>query len=146
RTPRRAAARRARGPAVPAGAGTCHVYAYASADPAMATNIVVNAKTSRPSVCNAAETLLVHEEIAPSWLPDALGELHKLGVVLRGDDLVRAIWPDAEPAQDSDWGTEYLDLMLAVRVVPGLDAALAHIARWGTRNSGAIVAQDIAAA
>ena len=133
-------------PVVIDGDGNCHVYVDASADPAMATNIVVNAKTSRPSVCNAAETLLVHEKIAPSWLPDALGELHKLGVVLRGDDLVRAIWPDAEPAQDSDWGTEYLDLTLAVRVVPGLDAALAHIARWGTRNSEAIVAQDIAVA
>ena len=133
-------------PVVIDGDGNCHVYVDASADPAMATNIVVNAKTSRPSVCNAAETLLVHEEIAPAWLPDALGELHKLGVVVRGDDHVRALWPDAEPAQDSDWGTEYLDLILAVRVVPGLDAALAHIARWGTRNSEAVVAQDIAVA
>ncbi len=133
-------------PVVIDGDGNCHVYVDASAAPAMATNIIVNAKTSRPSVCNAAETLLVHEEIAPSWLPDALSELHKLGVVVRGDDQVRAIWPDAEPAQDADWGTEYLDLILAVRVVPGLDAALAHIARWGTRNSEAIVAQDIAVA
>ena len=133
-------------PVVIDGDGNCHVYVDASADPAMATNIVVNAKTSRPSVCNAAETLLVHEEIAPNWLPDALDELHKLGVVVRGDDQVRAIWPDAEPAQDSDWATEYLDLTLAVRVVPGLDAALTHIARWGTRNSEAIVAQDIAVA
>ncbi|HEX9551731.1 MAG TPA: glutamate-5-semialdehyde dehydrogenase, partial [Streptosporangiaceae bacterium] len=133
-------------PVVIDGDGNCHVYVDASADPVMALSIVVNAKTSRPSVCNAAETLLVHEEIAPSWLPDALSELHKLGVVVRGDDQVRAIWPDAEPAQDADWGTEYLDLILAVRVVPGLDAALAHIARWGTRNSEAIVAQDIAVA
>jgi glutamate-5-semialdehyde dehydrogenase len=133
-------------PVVIDGDGNCHVYVDASADPAMATNIVVNAKTSRPSVCNAAETLLVHEEIAPNWLPGALDELHKLGVVVRGDDQVRAIWPDAEPAQDSDWAAEYLDLILAVRVVPGLDPALAHIARWGTRNSEAIVAQDIAVA
>jgi glutamate-5-semialdehyde dehydrogenase len=133
-------------PVVIDGDGNCHVYVDASADPAMATNIVVNAKTSRPSVCNAAETLLVHEEIAPNWLPGALDELRKLGVVVRGDDQVRAIWPDAEPAQDSDWATEYLDLILAVRVVPGLDAALAHVARWGTRNSEAIVAQDIAVA
>jgi glutamate-5-semialdehyde dehydrogenase len=133
-------------PVVIDGDGNCHVYVDASADPAMATNIIVNAKTSRPSVCNAAETLLVHEQIAPSWLPDALGELHKLGVVVRGDDQVRAIWPDAEPAQDADWGTEYLDLVLAVRVVGGLDAALEHIARWGTRNSEAIVTQDIASA
>jgi glutamate-5-semialdehyde dehydrogenase len=65
----------------------------------MATNIIVNAKTSRPSVCNAAETLLVHEQIAAAWLPDALGELHKRGVVVRGDDQVRALWPDAERRQ-----------------------------------------------
>ena len=133
-------------PVVIDGDGNCHVYVDASADPAMATSIIVNAKTSRPSVCNAAETLLVHEQIAAGWLPGALGELHKLGVVVRGDHQVRAIWPDAEPASDDDWGTEYLDLILAVRVVPDLDAALAHIARWGTRNSEAIVAQDIAAA
>ncbi len=133
-------------PVVIDGDGNCHVYVDASADQAMATSIIVNAKTSRPSVCNAAETLLVHERIAAGWLPDVLGELHKVGVVVRGDDQVREIWPDAEPASDADWGTEYLDLILAVRVVPDLDAALAHIARWGTRNSEAIVAQDIAAA
>ena len=85
----------------------------------------------------------MHEAIAATWLPDALGELHKLGVVVRGDERVRAIWPDAEPATESDWGTEYLDLILAVRVVDGLDEALAHIARWGTRNSEAVVARDI---
>jgi glutamate-5-semialdehyde dehydrogenase len=133
-------------PVVIDGDGNCHVYVDASADPQMATSIIVNAKTSRPSVCNAAETLLVHAAIAKTWLPDALGELHKLGVVVRGDDQVRAIWPDAELARDSDWGTEYLGLILAVRVVGDLDEALAHIARWGTRNSEAIVTQDIAAA
>jgi glutamate-5-semialdehyde dehydrogenase len=133
-------------PVVIDGDGNCHVYVDASADQRLATSIIVNAKTSRPSVCNAAETLLVHAAIAESWLPDALGELHKLGVVVRGDDRVRSLWPDAEPAADSDWGTEYLDLVLAVRVVADLDAALAHISRWGTRNSEAIVAQDIGAA
>ncbi|HYS32000.1 MAG TPA: glutamate-5-semialdehyde dehydrogenase [Streptosporangiaceae bacterium] len=133
-------------PVVVDGDGNCHVYVDASADPEMATSIVVNAKTSRPSVCNAAETLLVHAAVAATWLPDALGELHKLGVVVRGDDAVRDVWPDAEPATDSDWGTEYLDLILAVRVVANLDEALAHIARWGTRNSEAIVTRDIAAA
>ena len=130
-------------PVVIDGDGNCHVYVDASADPRMATSIIVNAKTSRPSVCNAAETLLVHADIAPTWLPDALGELHKLGVVVRGDERVREIWPDAEQASDSDWGTEYLDLVLAVRVVADLDEALAHIARWGTRNSEAVVARDI---
>jgi glutamate-5-semialdehyde dehydrogenase len=133
-------------PVVIDGDGNCHVYVDASADQQLATSIIINAKTSRPSVCNAAETLLVHAAVAESWLPDALGELHKLGVVVRGDDRVRSLWPDAEPAADSDWGTEYLDLVLAVRVVADLDAALAHISRWGTRNSEAIVAQDIGAA
>ncbi len=130
-------------PVVIDGDGNCHVYVDGSADPELATGIIVNAKTSRPSVCNAAETLLVDEAIAGTWLPDALGELHKLGVEVRGDEQVRAIWPDAEPATESDWGTEYLDLILAVRVVDGLDEALAHIARWGTRNSEAVVARDI---
>jgi len=133
-------------PVVIDGDGNCHVYVDAAADPAMATSIVVNAKTSRPSVCNAAETLLVHERIAPRWLSDALGELHKLGVVVRGDGQVRELWPDAEPATEHDWATEYLDLVLAVRIVPDMDAALAHIARWGTRNSEAIITQDIGAA
>jgi glutamate-5-semialdehyde dehydrogenase len=130
-------------PVVIDGDGNCHVYVDASADLEMATAIVINAKTSRPSVCNAAETLLVHGAIAAAWLPDVLGELHKLGVELRADERARAIWPDAEPAQESDWATEYLGLILAVRVVDGLDDALAHISRWGTRNSEAIVARDI---
>ncbi|HEX9032302.1 MAG TPA: glutamate-5-semialdehyde dehydrogenase [Streptosporangiaceae bacterium] len=133
-------------PVVIDGDGNCHVYVDASADLEMATGIIVNAKTSRPSVCNAAETLLVHEAVAQAWLPDALGELHKLGVVVRADERVRQIWPDAEPADEGDWGTEYLDLILAVRVVTDLDEALAHISKWGTRNSEAIVAQDIAVA
>jgi glutamate-5-semialdehyde dehydrogenase len=130
-------------PVVIDGDGNCHIYVDASADPAVATAVVVNAKTSRPSVCNAAETLLVHAGIAQSWLPEVLGELDKRGVVLRADDRARAIWPDAEPAAESDWATEYLDLILAVRVVDGLDEALAHIARWGTRNSEAVIARDL---
>ena len=133
-------------PVVIDGDGNCHVYVDASADPQMATAIVVNAKTSRPSVCNAAETLLVHEAIARRWLPGALDELHKLGVTVRGDERVHEIWPDAEPATERDWATEYLDLELAVRVVPSMDEALAHIARWGTRNSEAIVTGDLRAA
>jgi glutamate-5-semialdehyde dehydrogenase len=130
-------------PVVIDGDGNCHVYVDASADLDMATDIVVNAKTSRPSVCNAAETLLVHSAIAQAWLPDVLGELDKRGVVLRADERAGAIWPDAQAAQDSDWATEYLDLIMAVRVVDSLDEALAHIRRWGTRNSEAIVARDI---
>lgn len=133
-------------PVVIDGDGNCHVYVDASADLDLATAIVVNAKTSRPSVCNAAETLLVHAEIADSWLPDVLGQLDRRGVTLRGDERVRACWPDAEPATEDDWATEYLDLILAVRVVDSLDEALAHIGRYGTRNSEAVVARDIGAA
>jgi glutamate-5-semialdehyde dehydrogenase len=133
-------------PVVIDGDGNCHVYVDASADLRAAASIVVNAKTSRPSVCNAAETLLVHTAVAGAFLPIVLEELHKAGVELRGDERVREIWPDAEPARESDWATEYLDLILAVRVVDSLDAALAHISRYGTRNSEAIVAQDLAVA
>jgi glutamate-5-semialdehyde dehydrogenase len=133
-------------PVVIDGDGNCHIYVDASADPAIATSVVVNAKTSRPSVCNAAETLLVHADIAESWLPEVLGELDKRGVVLRADDRVRAIWPEAESATEDDWATEYLDLILAVRIVDGLDDALAHIARWGTRNSEAVIARDLTVA
>ncbi len=133
-------------PVVIDGDGNCHVYVDASADLAAAASIVVNAKTSRPSVCNAAETLLVHAAVAGAFLPIVLEELVKAGVEVRGDERVREIWPDAEPARESDWATEYLDLILAVRVVDSLESAIAHIGKYGTRNSEAIVAQDIGVA
>ena len=128
------------------GDGNCHVYVDRSADPQMATDIVVNAKTSRPSVCNAAETVLVHAELADKWLPDALGALAGRGVEIRGDARVRQVWPDARPATDEDWGTEYLDLILAVKVVDSLDEAIEHVNRWGTSNAEAIVTADVGAA
>jgi glutamate-5-semialdehyde dehydrogenase len=128
------------------GDGNCHVYVDKAADPQMATDIIVNAKTQRPSVCNAAETLLVHEEIASKWLPATLDALEEEGVEVRGDENVRQLWPKAAAASDDDWGTEYLDLVLAVRVVPSLDAAIAHVNTWGTSNAEAIVTQDVAAA
>jgi len=128
------------------GDGNCHVYVDASADPRMATEIVVNAKTQRPSVCNAAETLLVHAEIADKWLPGTLDELKALGVEVRGDERVRGLWPSAAEASDEDWGTEYLDLIFAVKVVDSLDEAIAHVNRWGTSNAEAIVTGDLEAA
>jgi glutamate-5-semialdehyde dehydrogenase len=128
------------------GDGNCHVYVDGSADPAMATDIVLNAKTQRPSVCNAAETLLVHAELADKWLPAALDALAAAGVEVRGDERVRGVWPKAKPATDDDWATEYLDLILAVRVVDSLDEAIGHVNRWGTSNAEAIVTQDVAAA
>ncbi|MCW8101034.1 glutamate-5-semialdehyde dehydrogenase [Streptomyces tauricus] len=129
-------------PTVIDGDGNCHVYVDASADPARATDIVVNGKTSRPSVCNAVETLLVHRDLADDWLPKVLDTLHGLGVSVRGDERTREVWPAAEEARDSDWETEYLDLILAVKVVDGLDEAVQHIDRYGTRNAEGIVAQD----
>jgi glutamate-5-semialdehyde dehydrogenase len=128
------------------GDGNCHVYVDKAADPQMATDIVVNAKTQRPSVCNAAETLLVHEEIASKWLPATLDALDDAGVEIRGDEHVRQLWPKAVAASDDDWRTEYLDLILAVRVVPSLDDAIAHVNEWGTSNAEAIVSQDVSAA
>jgi glutamate-5-semialdehyde dehydrogenase len=128
------------------GDGNCHVFVDASADEATATDVILNAKTQRPSVCNAAETLLVHGEVADKWLPSALDELAAKGVEIRGDERVQQLWPEARPATDEDWGTEYLDLILAVRVVESLDEAITHVNRWGTSNAEAIVTQDLGSA
>lgn len=128
------------------GDGNCHVYVDRSADLERATEIIVNAKTQRPSVCNAAETLLVHEEVADGWLPSALDALKDKGVTVRGDDRVRQRWANAEVATEEDWSTEYLDLTLAVRVVDSLDAAIEHVNRFGTSNAEAIVTEDLSAA
>ncbi len=128
------------------GDGNCHVYVDRSADPKMATAIVVNAKTSKPSVCNAAETLVVHSDLVEGWLPGALDALKQKGVEIRGDETVCRVWPAALPATEEDWGTEYLDLVMAVRVVEGIDEAIAHVNRWGTSNAEAIVTEDSQAA
>ncbi len=133
-------------PVIIDGDGNCHVYVDASADLGMASEIVVNAKTQRPSVCNAAETLLVHQELADKWLPGALEDLAERDVEIRGDERVRQLWPKARPATEEDWGREYLDLVIAVGVVDTLDDAIAHVNKWGTSNSEAIVAQDIGSA
>lgn len=133
-------------PVIETGTGNCHVYVAASADLAMARDIVVNAKTQRPSVCNAAETLLVDEAVAERFLPEVARELVARGVELRGCEKTRRILPDVKPATEEDWATEYLDLILAVRVVSGFDEAVAHIARYGTGHSEAIVTRDYAEA
>jgi glutamate-5-semialdehyde dehydrogenase len=130
-------------PTVIDGAGNCHVYVDAAADPDLATAVAVNAKTSRPSVCNAMETLLVHQDVAATWLPGALDALAAEGVEIRGDERVCELWPKASPAMPADWATEYLDLILAVRVVPDLEAALAHLREYGTSNADAIVTRDL---
>ena len=126
------------------GDGNCHVFVDASADLAMAESIVVNAKTQRPGVCNAMETLLVHRSIAPTFLPRVATALE--GVELRGDETTRALVQGAVAATEADWATEYLAPVLAVRVVDDLDGALDHIARYGSGHSEAIVTSDVAAA
>ena len=128
------------------GDGNCHVYVDAAADLAMAADIAVNAKTQRPSVCNAAETLLVHESVAAAFLPRVAARLD--GVELVGDARARDIIGADRVAEatDDDWANEFLALRLAVSVVPSLDAAIGHIARYGTGHSEAIVTGDLAAA
>ena len=127
-------------PVIETGVGNCHVYVDASADPAMAEAIVLNAKTSRVSVCNSAETLLVHKD-APV-LPRLIAALTEAGVTLHGDERVRAVSDAVLPAADEDWATEYLSMDMAVRVVDDLPQALDHIDRWGSGHSEAIVADS----
>ena len=119
--------------------GVCHTYVHASADPDMAAQIVRNAKLRRVSVCGSTETLLIDREVAPSLLPRIAAELE--GCELRGDEAARAIVP-MEPATEADWHAEYLEPILSVKTVDGLDAAIDHIAKYGTRHTEAIVAQD----
>jgi glutamate-5-semialdehyde dehydrogenase len=126
------------------GDGNCHVYVDAAADLAMAEEIVVNAKTQRPGVCNAAESLLVHRAVAAEFLPRVARAL--AGVELVGDERVREILPEVAAATDEDFATEFLALKLAVGVVDGLDGAIAHIDRYGSGHSEVIVTGDLAAA
>jgi glutamate-5-semialdehyde dehydrogenase len=128
------------------GDGNCHVYVDAAADLDMATAIVVNAKTQRPSVCNAAESLVVHEAVADAFLPRIAAELVERGVELVGDAAARAIVPSIGPATDADFATEFLDLKMSVAVVPTLDAAIDHVQRNSTGHSEAIVTTDLVAA
>ncbi|HVM28437.1 MAG TPA: glutamate-5-semialdehyde dehydrogenase [Mycobacteriales bacterium] len=131
-------------PVIETGVGNCTVYVDAAADLQMAVDIVVDAKTTRPSVCNAAETLLVHADVAADFLPRAAAALRERDVVLHGDERVRA-HVDAVAATDEDWAAEYLSLDLAVGVVDSLDDAVAHIRRWGSGHTEAIVTRDLAA-
>jgi glutamate-5-semialdehyde dehydrogenase len=130
------------------GDGNCHVYVDAAADLAMAADIVLNAKAQRPSVCNAAETLLVHQAVAEAFLPEVADRLADAGVTLAGDTATRSLLgPDTVAvAGEDDWADEYLDLKLAVRVVSSLDEAMDHIARYGSGHSEAIVTGNLAAA
>ena len=133
-------------PVLQTGEGVCHIYVDKAADADMAREITVNAKTSRPSVCNAAECLLVHRDIAGEVLPDIARALMAHGVELRGDEKARALVPGMTEAKASDWGTEFNDLIMAVRVVGDMDEALMHIETYGTRHSEAIITADLKAA
>ncbi|SDJ06143.1 glutamate-5-semialdehyde dehydrogenase [Frankineae bacterium MT45] len=131
-------------PVIETGVGVVHIYVDASADQAMAERIIVNAKVSRPSVCNSAETILVHEAIADEFIPKIMDDLRSNGVTVHGDEAFVAA--GAEPADDDDWGTEYLSLDISARVVPNIDEALAHIRRYSSGHTDAIITRDLLAA
>ncbi len=133
-------------PVIETGVGNCHTYVDASADLDMALNIVINAKCQRPGVCNAMETMLVHRAVAREFLPRAAEALREKGVTLRGCPRTREILPDVEEATEEDWFREYLDLILAVKVVDDLEEAIGHINRYGSKHSEAIVTRDYQAA
>ena len=134
-------------PVIETGVGNCHVYVDKTADLDMANNIVYNAKTSRPSVCNAIETVLVHQDIAEKALPLIKAELDKKNVEIRGCERTSAILGDCViPASEDDYAKEFLDFILAIKVVDSLDAAIDHIAKYSTGHSEAIVTSDYASA
>ncbi|MCU1558937.1 MAG: gamma-glutamyl-phosphate reductase [Microbacteriaceae bacterium] len=131
-------------PVIETGAGVVHVFLDESADEQWAIDIVQNSKVQRPSVCNALETLLVHEAAAERLLPSVLADLRASGVTIHGDARTLAIFGDAVPATEDDWTTEYMSLDLSVRVVDGLDQAIDHIRRYSTHHTESIVTNDLA--
>lgn len=122
--------------------GICHLYIDQAADLVKACAIAVDAKAAYPSACNAIETLLIHEAIAPAALPELVAALQSVGVDLRGDDRSRQLLSDLAPATETDWTTEYSDLILAIKVVDSLEAAISHINTYGSRHTDAIVTED----
>ncbi len=133
-------------PTIETGVGNCHVYVDAAADLAMAEQLLVNSKCSRPSVCNAAESLLVHRAVADAFLPRVATALRARGVEMRGDAATRQIVPDALPVSEEDYAVEFLALILAIRVVDSIDEAMDHIDRYGSKHTELIVTNDFTAA
>jgi len=129
-------------PVIETGTGNCHVYVEEDADLEKATAIVINAKCQRPGTCNAAEKLLVHSKIAEQYLPVVIAELRKNNVEVRGDEKTRKIIRDVKAATEQDWGTEYLDLIIGVKVVQNLNEAIMHINKYGTKHSDSIITKD----
>ncbi len=137
-------AEHARVPVIKHYKGVCHLFVDESADQALALRLLVDGKVSRPAACNSLETLLVHQAIAADFLPRAAQALRGHGVELRGDEASRRLVPDMVPATDADFAAEYLDLVIAVRVVPGLDAAIAHIRHYGSDHTEVIATGEAA--
>lgn len=133
-------------PVIETGVGNCHIYVDRAADIEKAAEIIVNAKTSRVSVCNACESLIVHKDIAETALLIIGERLGEKGVEIRGDEAVCEILPYAMPAGEEDWGKEYLDYIISVKTVSDIDEAVAHIAKYGTGHSEAIITEDYSAA
>ncbi len=133
-------------PVIIDGDGNCHVYVDAAADLDEALDVVVNAKCNRPSVCNAAESLVVHESVADAFLPRACRALVDAGVMLKGDDGARMRWPEMSAATDDDFAREFLALEMTVAVVPTLDGAITHVNRYGSGHTEAILTRDLDAA
>ena len=129
-------------PVIETGTGNCHIYVDESADLQMAADIVMNAKTQRVGVCNACESLLVHEKVKATFLPVLARRLRTRNVEMRADEEAKALIPDAVPATEEDWGTEYLDYILSIKVVGGVDEAIRHINRYNTGHSEAIITKD----
>ncbi|HJD04591.1 MAG TPA: glutamate-5-semialdehyde dehydrogenase [Candidatus Mediterraneibacter caccogallinarum] len=129
-------------PVIETGTGNCHVYVDASADVAMAADIVENAKTQRMGVCNACESLVIHSEAAPEALPRIVTKLKAHNVEIRGDERARAISTEIVPATEEDWRTEYLDAIISVKIVDSIDEAIAHINKYNTGHSESIITRD----
>lgn len=131
-------------PVIETGAGNCHIYVDEFAQAQMAADIIVNAKTQRPSVCNAAEKIVIHSSVAEQFLPIIAADLKPYNVELRGDERARAILPDINVATEEDWGTEYTDYIMAVKVVDSLDEAIEHINKYNTKHSESIITDNYA--
>jgi len=129
-------------PVIETGVGNCHLYIDKEADPQMAIDILINAKCQRYGVCNTIETLLIHQDIAPSWLPNAIKALNSRGVEVRGCAVTASLATGVKSARETDWDTEYLAPILAVHVVNSLADALEHIAKYGSGHSEAIVTNN----
>jgi glutamate-5-semialdehyde dehydrogenase len=133
---------KARIPVIETGTGNCHIYVEEDADLDQAIPIIINAKCQRPGTCNATEKLLVKSSVAKRFLPVVIAALRKEGVEVRGDEETVKIVPDVKPATEKDWYTEYLDLIIGVKVVKNLDDAVAHINKYGSKHSESILTAD----